>query len=41
MHLELRHLRAIRAIHNFVGLSKAADVLNLTQSVLSHQIKGL
>ena len=29
MHLELRHLRAIRAIHNFGGLSKAADVLSL------------
>lgn len=41
MHLELRHLRAIRAIHNFGGLSKAADILNLTQSALSHQIKGL
>lgn len=41
MHLELRHLRAIRAIHNSGGLSKAADILNLTQSALSHRIKGL
>ena len=41
MHLNLRHLRAVRAIHDAGGLSKAADMLNLTQSALSHQIKGL
>ena len=41
MHFDLRHLRAIRAIHNCGGLSRAADMLNLTQSALSHQIKGL
>ena len=41
MHLEMRHLRAVRAIHDAGGLSKAADTLNLTQSALSHQIKGL
>ena len=41
MHLEFRHLRAIRAIHEAGGLAKAADQLNLTQSALSHQIKGL
>ena len=41
MNLEMRHLRAVRAIHNAGGLSKAADMLNLTQSALSHQIKGL
>ena len=41
MHLEMRHLRAVRAIHDAGGLSKAADILNLTQSALSHQIKGL
>ena len=41
MHLEMRHLRAVRAIHDAGGLSKAADMLNLTQSALSHQIKGL
>jgi len=37
----MRHLRAVRAIHDAGGLSKAADMLNLTQSALSHQIKGL
>ena len=41
MHLKMRHLRAVRAIHDAGGLSKAADMLNLTQSALSHQIKGL
>ena len=41
MYLNLRHLRAVRAIHDAGGLSKAADMLNLTQSALSHQIKGL
>ena len=41
MNFDLRHLRAIRAIHKCGGLSRAADMLNLTQSALSHQIKGL
>lgn len=41
MHLELRHLRTIRAIHEAGGLARAADLLNTTQSALSHQVKGL
>ena len=41
MHLELRHLRTIRAIHQAGGLARAADMLNMTQSALSHQVKGL
>jgi LysR family transcriptional regulator for metE and metH len=41
MHLEFRHLRTIRAIHQAGGLAKAADMLNMTQSALSHQVKGL
>lgn len=41
MHLELRHLRTIRAIHQSGGLARAAEVMNITQSALSHQIKGL
>ncbi|MBF9048905.1 LysR family transcriptional regulator [Roseobacter sp. HKCCD9010] len=41
MHIEFRHLRTIRAIHEEGGLAKAADTLHITQSALSHQIKGL
>ena len=41
MYFELRHLRAVRAIHRSGGLSKVADILHLTQSALSHQIRGL
>jgi len=41
LHIEFRHLRTIRAIHEAGGLARAADVLNITQSALSHQIKGL
>lgn len=41
MHLELRHLRTIRAIHEAGGLARAADILHITQSALSHQVKGL
>ncbi|MFY0618838.1 MULTISPECIES: LysR family transcriptional regulator [unclassified Shimia] len=41
MHIEFRHLRTVRAIHEFGGLARAAEQLNITQSALSHQIKGL
>ncbi len=41
MHLELRHLRTIKAIHEAGGLARAAETMNITQSALSHQIKGL
>ena len=41
MHLEFRHLRTIRAIHQAGGVGKAAQLLNITQSALSHQLKGL
>jgi LysR family transcriptional regulator, regulator for metE and metH len=41
MHIELRHLKTIREIHRQGGLARAADVLNITQSALSHQIKGI
>ena len=41
MHIEFRHLKTIRAIHHCGGLARAADMLNITQSALSHQIKGL
>ena len=41
MHIELRHLKTIKAIHDSGGLARAAEVLNMTQSALSHQVKGL
>lgn len=41
MHIEFRHLKTIRAIHQAGGLARAADMLHITQSALSHQIKGL
>ncbi|SLN28480.1 LysR family transcriptional regulator [Roseisalinus antarcticus] len=41
MHIEFRHLRTIKAIHDSGGLARAADILNITQSALSHQIKGI
>ena len=41
MHIELRHLRTIKAIHECGGVARAADQLNITQSALSHQIKAL
>lgn len=41
MHIEFRHLKTIRAIHQAGGLARAADQLHITQSALSHQIKGL
>lgn len=41
MHIEFRHLRTIKAIHDTGGLARAADILNITQSALSHQIKGI
>lgn len=41
LHLEFRHLRTIKAVQDTGGLARAAEVLNITQSALSHQIKGL
>jgi LysR family transcriptional regulator for metE and metH len=41
MHIELRHLRTIKAIDEAGGLSRAAEQLHITQSALSHQIKHL
>jgi LysR family transcriptional regulator for metE and metH len=41
MHIEFRHLRTIKAIHDTGGLARAADSLGITQSALSHQIKGI
>jgi LysR family transcriptional regulator for metE and metH len=41
MHLEFRHLRTIKAIHDAGGLARAAEMMNITQSALSHQVKGL
>ena len=41
LHLEFRHLRTVRAIHEAGGLARAADRLHITQSALSHQVKAL
>jgi len=41
MHIEFRHLRTIKAIHDTGGLARAAGMMNMTQSALSHQIKGI
>ncbi len=41
MHIEFRHLRTIKAIHDEGGLARAAARLNITQSALSHQVKNL
>ncbi|WP_306133386.1 LysR family transcriptional regulator [Roseivivax marinus] len=41
MHIEFRHLRTIKAIHEMGGVARAAERLNITQSALSHQIKNL
>ncbi|TMM55159.1 LysR family transcriptional regulator [Sulfitobacter sabulilitoris] len=41
MHIEFRHLRTIQAIHEAGGLARAAEQMHITQSALSHQVKGL
>ena len=41
MNIEFRHRRTVKASHEAGGLARAADVLNITESALSHQIKGL
>ena len=41
MHIEFRHLRTIRAIHEAGGVTLAANLLKISQSALSDQIKGL
>ncbi len=41
MYIELKHLRTIRAIHQAGGLARAAEMMNMTQSALSHQVANL
>lgn len=41
MHLELRHFKTVKAIHDAGGLARAAEAMNVTQSALSHQVKSL
>ena len=39
--LEIRHLRTLAALRDTGSLVRAAQLLNLTQSALSHQVKLL
>ncbi|HEX4509463.1 MAG TPA: LysR family transcriptional regulator, partial [Burkholderiaceae bacterium] len=39
--LDLRHLKTLRALRDAGNVSRAAELLSLTQSALSHQLKGL
>jgi|TARA_B110000977_G_scaffold49305_2_gene66917 LysR family transcriptional regulator for metE and metH len=41
MYIEFRHLKTIKAIHEQGGLARAADILCISQSALSHQVKAL
>ena len=41
VHIEFRHLRTIQAIHEEGGLARAAATLGMTQSALSHQVRGI
>ena len=41
MHIEFRHLRTVRAVHEAGGVARAADLLNTTQSALSQDRKSV
>jgi len=41
MHMKFRHLRTIQAIPRRRGWPAQAETMNITQSALSHQVKGL
>src|SRR4051812_15068305 len=41
MHLEVKHLRLVQAIHQEQSITRAGERLHLTQSAVSHQLKEI
>ena len=41
MHLEVKHLRLVQAVHEERSITRAGNRLHLTQSAISHQLKEI